>query len=82
MDKATIISLIRNRMGFNTAMQESVILDHMDLMQASYETGDDSSPLPWFLFNSSATVATVADTRTVALPSAFICFDDDWPLRS
>lgn len=79
MTKAEIIQIIRDRLGFNEGLVESAITRHLALVQSRYEGGDSRTPLPWFLFTTT-TLSTAASTRTVAAPSDFIGFDDDWLL--
>ena len=80
MSRSAVIDLIRDALGFNTALSEAIILRHMDLVQHNYERGSDMRPLPWFLFDPEETVTTVASQRNVTLPTGFIDFDEDWPL--
>jgi hypothetical protein len=80
MTRDDVVELIRQRVGFNRRMSDTQIFQNMDYVQLLYELGHDNNPLPWFTFQSTATVDTVADTQTVDLPEGFVQFDDAWPL--
>lgn len=80
MTRDEIIALIRDRLAFNESLNEAIILRHLDVAQARYEQNAGRTPRPWFTLDTTNTVATVADTRTIALPSDFIEFDEEWPL--
>lgn len=80
MTRAEVIEMVRQRLGFNTRMDETKILNNLDYVQNLYELGHDNMPLAWFLFDATATISTVASQKHVALPDGFIQFDDDWPL--
>lgn len=81
MTRDEIITLIKHKLGFRMNYDDAIIFAHLDLVQTTYEQVSRERPLPWFLFNATYTAATVADTRTIALPTDFLEFDDDWPLR-
>lgn len=80
--KSVIVALIRDRLGMHTTLDEGLINRHMDLVQDKLESGTDRYPLPWFLFNETVAGETVADSNIVPLPSEFLSFDDDWPVRA
>lgn len=80
MEKSAIIQLLRDYLGFNTGINESVLLRHMDIAQTRYEGGDHTLPLPWFLLNETYTASTVVAQNTVALPNSFLQFDEEWAL--
>ena len=80
MTRTDIIELIRDSLGFNQALNEAIILRHMDRMQERYEKGSGARPLAWFLFDHDATVTTTANNRYVDKPTGFIQFDDNFEL--
>lgn len=79
MDKAAIIQIIRDRLGFNEDLNSAIILRHLDFVQADYERGEVQTPLPWFLFDVDNTASTVIDQPYVSLPTDFLAWSDDWP---
>lgn len=78
MTRDEVVNLVRDALGFNKALSIDVIYRHMQAVQASYERGADTQPLPWFLFQHDATIETVVDQKAVALPENFIDFDEDF----
>lgn len=80
MTRDEILILIKQRLGFRMNYDDAVIFAHLDLIQVQYEKVSRTKPLPWFLLNTTHTVDTVASTRSVARPTNFIAFEDDWPL--
>lgn len=80
MTRDQIVSLIRDRLAFHLSLDVNIIYRHMDLMQSNFEFGNDRLPIPWFIFDTTETVSTVAAQRTVDVPNDFIAFDDNWPL--
>lgn len=80
MDLGGVIQIIRDRLAFNQNLAQDTILRHMDLIKHTFEQGADELPLPWFNFQPTATVTTVAGERTVDLPTGFVDFDDDFPV--
>ena len=80
MTRDEISNLIKHKLGFRDSYDDAIIFAHLDYVQVQYERVSRTRPLPWFMLNTTHTVATVADTRTVAMPTGFIAFDDDWPL--
>lgn len=79
MDKADIVQLIRDRLGFNDALTEAIILRNMDFIQNFYEKGNAEFPVPWFLFDPDVTASTVAAQPYVSFPTDFIQWEDNWP---
>lgn len=80
MTRDEILRLIKHKLGFRLNYDDDIIFAHLDLVQVQYEKVTRERPLPWFLLNTSYTVDTVADTRSVARPPNFLAFADDWPL--
>jgi len=80
MDRADIVNLIRDRLGFNQGLDEAVILRHMDLAQKKYENGEENLPRPWFTFDETYEDQTQASIRTIELPETFVAFNDQFPL--
>ena len=80
MNRTEVIDIIRDNLGFNTGLSETVILRHIDRVQTRYETADGRLPMAWFLLNTTATVDTVADQRTIDVPAGFLDLSEKWPL--
>lgn len=81
MIRDDVEQLIRDRLGFNNALSQEIILRHMDLVQAKYETGGQNGiPRPWFCFKPKYSVMTNAHTQVVEMPTNFSAFHDDWPV--
>lgn len=81
MTRTEMIALIRDRLGFNQALDEAIILRHMDMAQAKFENGEENLPRPWFSFDAEYEDQTQTDVRDVKLPEHFVAFHDDFPLR-
>lgn len=64
-----VIAMIALKCG-NRSDQNTNILNALKLVQ-QYEL-EEGDFIPWFLFKHSASLATVADTETISLPSDFI----------
>lgn len=78
MTRTEIIALARMRLGFNNALLQSYFTQSLDAVQQMYETSEGRFPLPWFLFDSTATVAVVGAVRTVNVPTGYLGFDERW----
>lgn len=74
MDWATVISLVGKRIG-NRSDQDDNILLGLQLAQATDMEGGDF--LPWFLKAWDTSLATAADTETMALPTGFLRFPEE-----
>lgn len=80
MTRDEIVSMIRQRLGFNQSFNEAHILLNMTYVQQTYELGHDRMPLPFFCFDGAAQIFSIPGQRNVPLPSGFIQLDDDWPI--
>lgn len=78
--KATAYTLIRQHLGYNNALDETIIDANVNNVQARYETGAEGMPLPWFTFDAGANGELLADYRTFDLFERFVAFDDEWPV--
>lgn len=78
MDRSEVINIARMRLGFNSNLLEAYFTQTLDFVQELYEGSEGRMPLPWFLFDGTYTVPTVASVRTVAAPDDFLAFDENW----
>lgn len=76
MDRDTIVARVHKRLGNRTGL-DTDIQNEIKLTQETLERGLE---LPWFLKTNDATLVTVADTATVALPSDYLRDTDENPL--
>lgn len=67
------VSTIAARLGKRGATFNNEILLELQAAQEELETGPQ---MPWFLLNHDTTTATVADTKTIAIPTDFLLEDD------
>lgn len=77
MDKAEIIQLIRDYLGFHKSLTEAIIFRHMNSFQQDMERPHGRLPLPWFLFNPSRELFTTQGIDYIDLPAEFIQQDDE-----
>jgi len=68
MTRAELVAEIRKKLGYNTGLTESYITDAIDNAQDMMEDMPES---PWFMTQELQSLATIADTETVALPTDF-----------
>lgn len=71
MTRDEAVALIKGRMGRNAnSSLDAIIVSEMQFVQENILEG--GAVMPWFLESQSDALVTVADTRTVAMPSDFI----------
>lgn len=69
----TIRDAVAVRCGFRTTLNDSIVAQ-MAVVQSSILEG--GRLMPWFLLQKDQTLTVTANSRTVALPSSFIRWDD------
>lgn len=74
MNRDDAVTLISGRLGNRGAAFNATIITELQYAQ---ETMEQMPQLPWFLLNHDESLVTVAETRTVSVPTGFLLPDDN-----
>jgi len=78
MTRTQIIALARMRLAFNESLLEAYFTSALDAVQQMYETSESRMPLPWFLLDTTATIAVTASVRAFNVPTGFLALEEQW----
>jgi len=71
--------LVRANLGYNNALNHTIILDRFDQVVDEMEMGG-KLPLPWFCFDDTHNPVTVAGDRSTQIATNFLGLEEEWPI--